>query len=89
MGALTALADPGLLARIAIVVLGLEAVAFVLLRRRLAVRLPILLVNTASGVVLMLIVLAVARDASSAAILALFALSFGLHALDLSARLRR
>lgn len=83
-----AFATGGGLAAMALVVLALEAVAILAFRARLGRRAASLLLNAATGAVLMLIVLVAQRDGPWWQIAALFTLAFALHLADGASRLR-
>ena len=81
-------ATEGGLAALALAVLAVEALAVIALRARLGARARPLLLNAATGAVLMLIVLLAQREGPWWAIAALFTLAFGLHLADGALRLR-
>ena len=78
----------GHLAHLALAVLGLEGLLVLVFRSRLGARALPLLVNVATGAVLMLIVRAALLGRPTFEILALFAVAFVLHLLDAMLRLR-
>ena len=77
------------LANLALLVLGIEAAALLALRRRLAGMTLGLMLNVATGVVLMLIVRAALLGRPAMEIAALFVVSGLLHGADMWLRLRR
>ena len=81
-------ATGGGLAALALGVLALEAIAVLALRDRLGPRAVPLLVNAATGAVLMLIVLVAQRGGPWWAVASLFTLAFALHVVDGAMRLR-
>ena len=76
------------LAHMALAVLALEALVVLLLRRRLGGRTVPLLVNVATGAVLMLIVRAALLERPALEIASLFTLALALHLADAALRLR-
>ena len=76
------------LANLAIGVLLLEAILFVALRRRLRGATTSLLVNAATGLMLMLIVRAALLERPALEIAALFTAAFAFHVVDVVVRLR-
>ena len=85
---LAGFAMSGGLAALALAVLAVEAVVVIALRVRLGRRAVPLLVNAATGAVLMLIVLLAQRDGPWWAVASLFTLAFALHLTDGAMRLR-
>ena len=78
----------GHLAHLALAVLALEGLAILALRHRLGARTLPLLVNVATGAVLMLIVRAALLGRPVLEIAALFTLALALHLADAALRLR-
>lgn len=76
------------LANLALAVLAIEAVAVLAFRKRLGPATSSLLVNSATGIALMLIVRAALLGQPALLIAVLFTLAFALHLLDVWMRLR-